>query len=94
MKNIKQVRDTFLQGLKKQISTYRASQYGLGIWEGSLIIEGVPPLVSQEGEPLIFILLLWLSFLIFTFCLPHSMWDLGSPTRDRTRAPCIGSMES
>ena len=22
--------------------------------------------------------------------LPHGMWDLCSPTRDRTRIPCIG----
>ena len=62
MKTNKQVRDTFLQGLKKQTSTYWASQYVLGIWEGSLIIEGKSPLVSQEGEHLILILLLLFNF--------------------------------
>ena len=49
-KNIKQVRDTFLQSFKKkQISTYTVSLYGPGTWEGSLIIEGVLALVSQKG---------------------------------------------
>ena len=24
----------------------------------------------------------------------HGMWDLSSPTRDQTQAPCIGSAES
>ena len=35
-------------------------------------------------------------FVCFFNCLamPHGMWDLSSPTRDRTHAPCIGSMES
>ena len=32
------------------------SQYGLGTWEGSLIIEGVPALASQEERHLVFIL--------------------------------------
>lgn len=36
-KTIKQVKDTFLQGLKKQTGMSTASQYGLGTWEGSLI---------------------------------------------------------
>ena len=27
---------------------YMASQYGLGTWEGSLIIQGVPALASQR----------------------------------------------
>ena len=39
-----------------------------------------------------------LSFLcIFTFffpAVPHSLWDLRSLTRDRTRVPCSGSVES
>lgn len=55
-KNMQRVRDTFLQGLKKQnktknkqISTYTGSQYGLSTRDGSLIIEGSPALVSQEG---------------------------------------------
>ena len=30
----------------------------------------------------------------FSFFWPHGMWDLVSPTRDQTCAPCIGSMES
>ena len=25
---------------------------------------------------------------------PSGMWNIGSPTRDLTHAPCIGSMES
>ena len=34
-------------------------------------------------------------FLIFYFFgHAHGMWDLGSPTRDRTHAPCSGSAES
>ena len=46
-KNIKQVRDTFIKGFKnkqtkKQIRIYTVNHYGLGTWEGSLIIEGVP----------------------------------------------------
>ena len=46
--------------------------------------------------------LFWLRFVIhfyyrisFVFlAVLHSMWDLSSPTRDRTHAPCIGSSES
>ena len=55
--NIKQVRITFLQDFKwkKLTSTYRAGQYGLGTWEGSLITEGGPALVSPEERHLIFI---------------------------------------
>ena len=30
----------------------------------------------------------------FFFSLPPSMWNFSSPTRDRTCAPCSGSMES
>ena len=59
-KNIKQVSDRFLQGFKKkkekqQISMYIASQHGLGPWEGTLIIEGVPALASREAFNLCFI---------------------------------------
>ena len=32
--------------------------------------------------------------LIFFLAAPHGMWDLSSPTRDRTCALCSGSMES
>ena len=39
-KDIKQVWGTFLQGFKKQMSQYTASQNGLGAWEGSLTTEG------------------------------------------------------
>ena len=53
-KDIKQVWGTFLQGFKKQMSQYTASQNGLGAWEGSLIIKGVPSSVSQEDRDLIF----------------------------------------
>lgn len=49
-KNIKQGRDTFLQGVQKIDQQYTASQYGLGTWGGSLIVEGGPALVSQEGR--------------------------------------------
>ena len=34
-----------------------------------------------------------LSFFLFV-CLPCGMWDLSSPTRDQTQAPCIASVES
>ena len=35
-------------------------------------------------------------FFLFFFFFGHtmSMWDLSSPTRDQTHAPCIGSAES
>ena len=39
-KDIKQVWGTFLQGFKKQMSQYTASQNGLSAWEGSLTTEG------------------------------------------------------
>ena len=32
--------------------------------------------------------------MIFFLALPRGMWDLSSPTRDETRAPCSGSAES
>ena len=44
-----------------------------------------------------------ISFCSFLLCLQHllnlisalcSIWDLSSPTRDQTRAPCVGSAES
>ena len=34
------------------------------------------------------------STFIFYYFWPSSVWDLSSPTRDRTRARCIGSTES
>ena len=34
---------------------YTVSPYGLGTWEGSLIIKGVPALASQEEGHVIFI---------------------------------------
>ena len=37
---------------KIQISTYTVSQYGIGAWEWSLIIEGVVALMSQKGKHL------------------------------------------
>ena len=40
---------------KEQTGTYTASQHGLGTCEWSLIIKGVPALVSQEEGHLIFI---------------------------------------
>ena len=33
-------------------------------------------------------------FVFFFLAALHSMWDPSSPTRDRTRVPCIGSAES
>ena len=38
---------------------------------------------------------LWTYSKLFTYwsgvVMPHSLWDLSSPTRDQTRAPCSGS---
>ena len=34
------------------------------------------------------------AFFFFFLALPHGMWDLSSLTRDRTHAPCIGSVWS
>ena len=46
---------------------------------------------------LVLVALMWpfsLSFLKRSlFGLPHSMWDLHSPTRDQTLTPCSGSKE-
>ena len=36
----------------------------------------------------------WFVFCFVFFCCTTGMWDLSSPTRDRTCAPGIGSMES
>ena len=33
-------------------------------------------------------------FFFFFLAVPHGMWDLSSPTSDRTYIPCIGSAES
>ena len=35
---------------------YTVSQPGLDTWEGSLVIEGGPAQVSQEGKHLVFII--------------------------------------
>ena len=35
-------------------STHTVSHPGLGTWEGSLIIKGVPALAPQEGRHLIY----------------------------------------
>ena len=35
-----------------------------------------------------------LFIIIIILAVVHGMQDLSSPTRDRTRAPCFGSMES
>ena len=77
---------------EKQISTNTVSQYGLGAWEGCLIIEGAPVLVSQEDGHFIFIFKMDILFFFF-YRLP-SMWDLSSLTRDRNCSPCSGSPES
>ena len=42
--------------MKKIDQHIQAGQYGLGTWEGSLITEGGPALVSPEERHLIFIL--------------------------------------
>ena len=39
-------------------------------------------------------LVLFFGHFIFFLAMLCSMWDLSSPTRDQTHAPCIGSMES
>ena len=78
---------------EKQISTNTVSQYGLSAWEGCLIIEGAPVLVSQEDGHFIFIFKMDVLLFFFFFRLP-SMWDLSSLTRDRNRAPCSRSPES
>ena len=58
-KKPKQVTDTLLQGFKKnkkrRVSKYQANPCGLGTWEGILIMEGAPALVSREGKHLIFV---------------------------------------
>lgn len=56
-KNIKQVKGmhSFKASRETDVRTSTASQYGLGTWEGILIIRGGLELVSQEGEHLIFI---------------------------------------
>ena len=53
-------------------STYTESQYGLGNWEGCLVIKRGPPLMAQKGRHLLFsfnmdILYLWTiyHFLVF-----------------------------
>ena len=33
-------------------------------------------------------------FFVFILATPRGMWDLSFPTRDETRTPCTGSMES
>ena len=33
-------------------------------------------------------------FIYLFLATPHDMWDLSSPARDQTHAPCNGSMES
>ena len=33
-------------------------------------------------------------FFVFSLAVPRGMWDLSSPTRDRTHTPCLGSVES
>ena len=55
-KNIKQVRDTFLQGFKKKNSPASTQQVSVALTPGKgVIIEGGPALVSQEERHLIFI---------------------------------------
>ena len=34
------------------------------------------------------------SFFFFFLAMPGSLWDLSSPIRDQTGAPCIGRVES
>ena len=40
------------------------------------------------------ILFYFILFIFYFSATRRSMWDLSSPIRDRTRAPCIGSVES
>ena len=39
-------------------------------------------------------LFIYLFLFIYFLAVPRGMQDLSSPTRDQTRAPCIGSTES
>ena len=71
-----------------------------GSWEfgvNSNLASRVPPGRPFPSGPLrayipVFIFI-FKFFLFFTFLL-RGMWDLSSPTRDRTRTPCSGSAES
>ena len=54
-KNIKQVRDTFLQDVQKQISSTQLVSMASEPGGRSLIMERGPALVSQEGRLFIFI---------------------------------------
>ena len=46
----------------------------------------------NKKEPILFFLLFYYYYYIhFNFlAMLHSLWDLSSPTRDRTHTPCIG----
>ena len=59
---------------------------------GGLGVGNIHKLVGVEsGKYLLFYFILF--YFIFLATL-HGMQDLSSPTRDRTRIPCIGSAES
>ena len=48
------------------------------------------PLITLFSKLDFFLMLIWFLLLLFMlFCL----WDVSSPIRDKTHAPCIGSVE-
>ena len=74
-----------MNALFNQLPHCRTSQslYGAKKCEAARARENVVFLKTFQHESLLFIY----------FC-PHNVWDLSFMTRDRTRAPCRGSVES
>ena len=60
-------------------------------WDLSLLIRGYL-LAPPSSLCLSFPTISWRISCIFIFW-PYCLWDLSSPTKDRTHTPCIGSME-
>ena len=63
-------------------------------WDLSLLTRGyllAPALFSLSVFSFHF--LAHFMYFYFFFFWPYCLWDLSSPTKDRTHAPCIGSME-
>ena len=92
---------------ENQIPTYPGHQCGLGIWEGSLTVEGIMS-IGVPGRRcliLIFSLFIWLLQVSAAasgiFHLQPRYWSYllshvpsSSPTRDQTQTPGIESSES
>ena len=73
---------------KNQISTYTASRYGFGTWEGSLIIKGRHALAPQEGRHLTFVFNTDILFFFLACC---SMWKCpGQGSNWSYRSSCCG----